>query len=128
MDTFFLIIIGFYLLLCFLIASSGAKRHIGYTASFAISFLLSPVIGLIVTALSSRLPEQDNTSSWRKAADEAERLAYKDQHAAAIDKYQDAMYELEKLKLRKKPAAERDKLVRQYRLKVEELKDKLGPS
>ncbi|GGG12795.1 hypothetical protein [Pontibacter amylolyticus] len=40
---------------CYLIAKSGEKRKIGFGWSFFISLFLSPIVGGIITLLSSKL-------------------------------------------------------------------------
>ena len=42
------------LILSFLVGSLGKNRNIGFGWSFALSFLLSPLIGLIITLFSKK--------------------------------------------------------------------------
>lgn len=46
----------FYLILCFLVASTGANKPIGYWGVFLWSLLLSPLIGLIIGLVSKDFP------------------------------------------------------------------------
>ena len=41
-----------YIPLCLMIAYAGSDRKIGFGMSFLVSFLLTPIIGFIVTILS----------------------------------------------------------------------------
>jgi len=43
-----------WLMLCFLTALVGDRRKIGFGWTFAISFFLTPIIGLIVILLSEK--------------------------------------------------------------------------
>jgi hypothetical protein len=45
----------FYVVIAFGIAKLGEKRNIGFWGSFLLSFLLSPLIGLIFTLLSDEV-------------------------------------------------------------------------
>lgn len=53
METFFLLIINIGI--CFLIAKAGEKRKIGFGWSFFFCLTLSPIIGGIITMLSSKI-------------------------------------------------------------------------
>jgi hypothetical protein len=44
-----------FLLLCIMVAVEGSKRHVGAPLAFIVSFVTTPIIGLIVVALSRRL-------------------------------------------------------------------------
>jgi membrane protease YdiL (CAAX protease family) len=43
-----------WIVLCFIIGHYGSKRKIGGTLAFLAAFLLSPLIGFIVVALSDK--------------------------------------------------------------------------
>lgn len=47
-------IIGMYIAVCALVGTVGINRQIGFLLSFVISLFTTPLIGLIVTALSSK--------------------------------------------------------------------------
>lgn len=52
-----MIVIIIWIVLCFVIASIGSKKNIGYWGTFFLSLLLSPLIGLIIALASSDLPQ-----------------------------------------------------------------------
>ncbi len=53
MEAIFLLIINVGI--CFLIATAGKKRKIGFWWSFFLSFFLSPIVGGIITMLSPKV-------------------------------------------------------------------------
>lgn len=56
-------IITLYIVVCALVATIGIGRQIGFFLSFVISLLTTPVIGLIVTALSSKNKAEVNVET-----------------------------------------------------------------
>lgn len=47
----FIIIFLFNIILCYLVGLEGEKRTIGFTKSVIISFLLTPLLGIIITRM-----------------------------------------------------------------------------
>ena len=117
---------AFWLLICALIGQAGGRREIGAWPAFLISAFLTPVIGLIIVAISPRI--KHTTAIWRQFYNEAERLSFKDRHSDALDKYQDALFEL--IKYSKRPGISRNdaKILREnehkLRAKIESMKSK----
>jgi hypothetical protein len=52
-----LLVLVFNLFLSFLVAKEGGKREIGFSTSFLLSFLFSPILGLLFVIASKRLEE-----------------------------------------------------------------------
>lgn len=44
-----------HIILCFIAASAGSNRTIGYWSTFAYSLIFSPVIGIIIALCSQRV-------------------------------------------------------------------------
>ena len=72
MNDIFFYLIAMYLCICALIGISGSNRQIGFVFSFLISILTTPIVGLIVTALSSKkiLKVQNSTIHERASLSE----------------------------------------------------------
>jgi hypothetical protein len=89
-----MIIFVIWIILAFIVASFGKNTNLGYGGTLLISLIFSPVIGLIVAAVSGK-PQPKKEEPYKIAMAEADKLEYKGRNAEAIDKYMDAMYHLE---------------------------------
>lgn len=54
-----MIIFIVWIILCFVVASIGSNKNIGYWGTFFISLILSPIIGLIFALASSDIPKPE---------------------------------------------------------------------
>jgi hypothetical protein len=62
-------IVALYLALCAGVGVLGEKRHVGAGLAFFLSLILSPLIGLIIVALSSRNEQSNNDKVSRLKED-----------------------------------------------------------
>jgi hypothetical protein len=53
-----MVIFVLWVVFCFVVASIGSGRKIGYGAAFFISLLLSPVVGLVLVLVSERKADE----------------------------------------------------------------------
>ncbi len=70
-------LIALYIIACALVGTIGMGRQIGFFLAFFISLLTTPIIGLIVTALSSKSSvevNQENQSKNVSVSDELLKL------------------------------------------------------
>jgi len=96
------IIIGYFIIwviLAFLVALVGKNKEIGYWLTFTVSLFLSPVIALIIAALSRNLNSNQDSKygkhRFKSKLDEAKKAEYKGHTKIAIDLYMDTLYYLE---------------------------------
>jgi len=59
-----------------LIGKSGEDRKIGYRTAFLVSFLLSPIIGLLLVISSRHLTEEEIKLTTKKENDYEEKFFY----------------------------------------------------
>ena len=53
-----IVLLFLYVFLCYIIAKIGEKRHIGFYNAFILSFILSPLMGYIITVLTRRIKSE----------------------------------------------------------------------
>lgn len=115
-------LIGFiiWVVCCFVIASFGSDRKIGWAGAFFISLFFSPLIGLIVVAISSK---KTTKLQWKTYAESAKKAEYKGEITEAISLYKDAMYHLENdyTNLSNQDEQIRNNKLNELRAKIEEL-------
>ncbi|WP_162427841.1 hypothetical protein [Pontibacter pudoricolor] len=87
------IVFVFWIALCFVVASFGKDKNIGWGGALVVSLLFSPLIGAIVVAISSK--KAVTTLQWKVYAEAAKKAEYKGEVKEAISLYKDAMYHLE---------------------------------
>lgn len=109
-----------WVVLCFVIASFGSDRKIGWAGAFFVSLILSPLIGLIVVAISSK---KSTNLKWKTFAESAKKAEYKGEVNEAISLYKDAMFHLENdyTNLSSKDEQIRSNMLRELSAKVDEL-------
>jgi hypothetical protein len=74
-------ILIFWFVLSAIIAVAGEKRKIGFWGAFFLSFLLSPLIGLIGLLMSDKLPDPKEEEAKRRALQAAAQGSIPDQLA-----------------------------------------------
>lgn len=85
-----------WIALAFLVAAFGKNTNLGYGGSFLISLIFSPLIGLLIAAISgTKKVEEKKEEPYKIPMREGDMLEYKGRYEEAIDKYMDAMYHLE---------------------------------
>ena len=57
------------------VASAAKSRQIGSTSAFWISFLLTPILGMFMVAMSPQLTSEEIESSMQQSEDDASKLA-----------------------------------------------------
>jgi hypothetical protein len=119
--------IGFILWVafCFVVASFGKDKNIGWGGAFVVSLIFSPLIGLIVVAISSK---KVVNLQWKTYAEAAKKAEYKGEVKEAINLYKDAMYHLENdySNLSGQDEQIRNGRLEELRTKVEELNNTLA--
>lgn len=93
-------IIFWFAVIGLFIGQWGQKREIGFWPAFLLSLFLSPVVGAIVVAVSKK--KEVNLPLSVRYYKQAQRYAFKQQYAEAIDKYQDALFEIHNGKMPEK--------------------------
>lgn len=91
MELFMVFLI--WLFLCHLIGKVGESRNIGYGSAFLLSFIFSPLIGLIITAVSGKkdvMGIDQFKAHFEKAKIEEDRCNIYE----AIEEYKKALYYL----------------------------------
>ncbi len=81
-----------FLIPAVIIGNWAKSREIGYWPAFFISLFLTPIIGVIVVAVSSK--KENPLAQAVQFYQQAQRHMFKKQYAEAIDKYQDALFEI----------------------------------
>ncbi|ARS37269.1 hypothetical protein [Pontibacter actiniarum] len=114
-------IFGFilWIALCFAVSSFAKDRNISSTTAFIVALFLSPLVGFIVVALSSKkAPHQ-----WKAYVEAGKKAEYKGEFKEAVNYYKDAMYHLENdySNLSDKDEEVRNGRLDQIRMKIEEL-------
>jgi hypothetical protein len=111
-----------WIIAAFLIAEIGKKRTIGYWGAVAVSILLSPLLGLLITGFSDRVKEE--VHRYKEPYEQAKKEEFKGNIATAIDKYQDALYYLlnDYPNLKPKWQKAHQSIVNSIKVKIEELK------
>jgi len=81
-----------WIIFSFVAGAVGANRKIGFAATFILSLLLSPLIGLILAFASPIEVKADKTPrAMHKLIHEGDKLAKKDNIDDAIEKYESAL-------------------------------------
>lgn len=94
----------FYLAASILVGAWGHSRNVGFKWPFVASILLSPIIGAAVVLIRTP-PNGRPKSPMRAAFDEARRLEIHGRLPEALEKYRDALFEVENASM--SPAAKR---------------------
>jgi hypothetical protein len=114
-----------WIVFCFVVASFGKDKNIGWGGAFVVSLIFSPLIGIIVVALSSK---KVVNLQWKTYAETAKKAEYKGETSEAISLYKDAMYHLENDYTNLSNADEqiRNNRLNELRAKIEELNSSLA--
>ncbi len=81
-----MIVLILWFALCFIVGSIGQYRSIGFKGAFAVSLLLTPLVGLFVTLLSEEIFDKAT-----RAIMAGERLLEKKKYDSAISAFQSAL-------------------------------------
>ena len=126
-DSSIIGILVFWILLSFGVGIVGNGKKVGYWGVFWWSVLLSPIVGLIVGLVSPQQLESE-VHKFKNHIELGKKSEYKGEIKDSIDHYMDGLYHLEndyKKVTNKNWNQSRLKLIEEYKLKVEELKQKL---
>lgn len=87
-----------WVVLSFVCAALGNDKKIGAVGAFFASLLLSPLIGFVIVLASDKKIDSSrkNPSRWKELVEQAELEKYKGNIDAAIDRYKEAKFYLEK--------------------------------
>jgi hypothetical protein len=129
MDEYsFLGILASWILVSLVAGMVGNGTKVGYWGVFWWSILLSPIVGIIIGLVSK--PENDKQNhKFKMYIELGKKSEYKGEIKEAISQYMDGLYHLENdyIGLKNKEwETRRLKLIETYKLKVEELRQKLN--
>jgi hypothetical protein len=123
LDVMFWEILFGWILFSILIGLLGQNRKIGFWGAFLFSFLLSPIIGLLITIVSDSAQSESEKHVFKKYIERAAKAKNKEDYKSAHDNYLDAIYHLEHDY--KAPNKSRMDLIISLKKKVNNLKVKM---
>lgn len=78
-------IIFFWIVLSFIVGFIGSQRRIGFFGAFILSLIFSPIIGILITALSKSLEAEKNEKIMIKNTTEQTKAIQKMSKSSYID-------------------------------------------
>ena len=84
METIIIYPIIIYVIICLIVGISGSERQIGFINSFLLSLILTPLVGFVITVLSSNKIQKTTIISGDSIDYSEEELTDKPEHSSEL--------------------------------------------